>query len=439
MKKNLLPFLLIFITLLSCNKKSDSPEVLPDTGNSRTKFKDTLVTNTSANTNEIFASYIPLTNNLVVVQQISGSQYKLYTCDAEIKSLRSATINLGPDKLIEIEASKKEDAFFTLTATNNFQAKNPVFINAYVIQNPYLDSTSNCIPKIINYAYDPAFNLTPETNGNNYSTLNKFYKNGTIAWSKQLDGNYFDGRAIETDQNGNVFVLTSSRFPLTPKLNSTFSNTLVPYYDLVNDSNRISIYKFDRYGNQLFKKTIQNVKEISSFGFNPSLNLSDNYLTVTNTNNLYVFDVYGNLYSQSKPVINSCYSYVSAAISNPLIKQTYIIGTINYNQSTNFLNYMSVTNNGSTHSTISQSANLNTKFIVADNVGNVYMTQLVTDLRKMDRNGNLVINKGLIDGATSFGMSKRSSLVDKNNSLYVFRNDITQILVYKFDDKGNYD
>lgn len=438
MKKNILPFLLVLI-LLSCNKKSNTPEVLPDpASNSRSKFKDTLVTNTSANTNEIFASYNPSNDNLIVVQQISGSQYKLYKCDADIKLLGSATIDLGPDQLIEIEASKKEDAFFTLTATNNYQTINPVFINAYVIQNPYLDSTSNCISKIFNYAYDDAFNLNPETMGNNYSTLNKFDQNGTIAWTKQLDGNYFDGRAIETDQNGNVFVLTSSRFPLTPKLNSTFTGTLVPYYDFVNDSNSISIYKFDKHGTQLFKKTIQNVKEISPFGFNPSLSLSDNYLTVSNTNNIYVLDLYGNLYSQTKPIVNSCYSYINAAISNPFIKQTFVMGAINYNQSTSSLNYMSVTSNGSSHSTISQSANLNTKFIVADNIGNVFMTQLGTDLRKIDRYGNLLINKGIIDGATSFGMAKRSSLVDKNNSLYVFRNDITQILVYKFDDAGNY-
>jgi len=301
-----------------------------------------------------------------------------------------------------------------------------------------MDSSYHCISKIYDYTFDDSFNINGEIKVNNNSTLNKFDGFGNLMWTKQLDGNYFDGKALETDQNGNVYVLTASKHPLTPKLSSAYSSTLVPYYEFVTDSNSISIYKFDNNGNQEFKKTLLNIKNNTPNSFNPSLSLSKTTITIANTDNLYMLDLDGNLISQNKPIANTCYNYINSIISSPFINHTFINGQVNYLFNSNRLGYLAFYNS-TAPVIISQSNNLSYDFLVIDNLENIYVgSALNSTIKKLNNNGTVLYFNSLLDGNYSFGLSKRSTVLDLGNSLYTFSNKIDQIAVYKFDSDGKF-
>lgn len=437
--KNTLILIVTLATLVSsCKKKSSEESPTTTNSNIRDKFRDTLVLQSINNYNPVFATYCAFSDDFFVVQKKAGTQYEFYKCDIEINQIFSKTLNLGSDSLLEIKASKTENSFFTLTSTNNFTTPNPLYINAYVLNNFSLDSTSNCAFKLTDYYFEPSFNVSSEQQNNNKSTLNKFDGTGALLWTKQLDGNLFDGQALETDLNGNIYVLTASKHPLAPKLSSAFTSTLVPYYEYMTDSNSCSIYKFDTYGNQEFKKTILNFKENNPQSFKPSLTLSKTVITISNTNSIYMFDLYGNLLSQNKPFINTCYNYINSTVSNPYITHTFISGSINYINSVTNSGYFALFN-GLSPSIITQSNNLNYEFVAIDQLENIYLGGLFnTTLKKLNNNGSILYNSPLYDAPYSFGLSKKSTVIDMNNSIYTFSNRNDLIAVYKFDSNGKF-
>ena len=432
---------LLLIICISCKKDTKINSSIPtNSSNLRSKFKDTLVTYSTNNSNQPFASYCNASNSFYIVQKSAGTQFYLYKCDQEINLIYSKIINLGSDSLMEIKASNQEDAFYTLTGTNNFNNSNPFYINAYVF-NINSDSINNCTPKVADYVYQNAFNANGENKGANYSILNKFDGQGNLLWAKQLDGNYNKQHSIETDVNGNIYVLAANRYPFRPKLNSAYTTSLAPYYDFVNDSNSFSIYKFDISGNQIFKRTITNIKETIQRQFSPALSLSKSNILITNFNNFFVFDLNGNLLSQNKPISNICYNYINNAITNPYIDNIFINGILNYSNSnsSNNLGYLAKLK-GSIPLIVTQSNNLYYNFSIIDNLQSIYLADDFTNfLTKIDNNANIVYaNKPLFDAPYYFGLPKKSTIVDVNNSLYSFVNRLNGIAVYKFDSNGNF-
>ncbi len=434
----LLAFTAIIVS--NCSKKPfpvDPP--ITSSGGAREKFKDTLVLYASPNYNNIFVTYCPSNNSFFAVQKISTSQYNLHKSDLEINLIYTKTIDLGPNELIGIKGAQNECSFYTLNSTNNFIPGNQPLINAYARSNYIMDSASHCmINKIYDYQYDDSFQSGADIKGVNYSTLNKFDANGNLVWSNQLTGNYFDGNSLETDPSGNIYVLTANKLPRTPKLNVAFSSTLIPYYDLVVDSNSFSIYKFNSSGNQIFKKTITQVKDINYWTFNPSLNVSKTNITISNINNLYTFDLDGNLLSQNKPVSNACYNYISSVISNPEINNTFVCGTLNYQQGNPAASLRYIASyNGTSPTVLSQTANYS-QLTLIDNLENIYLASS-SYLAKINNNGGFTYGfLPLYDPPYNFILDKKSGVIDKYNSLYCFSNRLDHIAVYKFDNDGKY-
>lgn len=430
---------LLLIAFLACKKDPAQKGEPKFAGAGREKFKDTLALLPGNNLNDVFVSYCMPMNNFFVIQKTSGSQYNFYKCNTEIKLLESKTIDLGPEILLGIKASKTEDAFYTLTATKNFSYTSSTLINAYKRVNYTFDSTHTCnSTSLFDYQYDDQFNLNPETKGPNFSTLNKFYGLGNLLWTKQLDGNYFEGQCLETDLEGNVYVLTADRNPVTPIINTSISGPL-PYYDFVIDGNSFSIYRFTKHGSQTFKKTISHVKDImyNSY-FKISLNVSKTNVNVYNAHEIYTFDLFGNLVTQTKPLSNACYSYISSAISNPYCNNTFVTGNVSYDliNSQNNPRYLAAYN-GASPFIIKQPINYS-QLTLIDNSENIYLAG-GSSVAKINNIGNPIYDfQFLSDPPYVFYLDRNSGAIDKENKLYCFANMLSHIAVYKFDDTGKY-
>lgn len=439
MKVNSFLIFLFGITLLCCKKEPAQKGGMRYLGPGRERFKDTLAILPGNNHNDVFASYCPAVNNFFVVHQTTGSQYNFYKCNTEVKLLASKTIDLGTETLLDIKASKTEEAFYTLTSTKNFTSPSSNPINAYKRVNYYFDSTHSCSSSsIFDYQYDDSFNPDPETKGTNFSALNKFDGLGNLVWTKQLDGNYFDGKCLETDLDGNVYVLTADKCPVTPKINTSLSGPL-PYYYFVNDSNSFSIYRFTSHGSETFKKTIFHVKDINYANHLAlSLNVSKTNITVNNLNDIYTFDLFGNLITQVKPFSNACYSYINSAISNPYCNRTFVTGNVTYDLSNQINNPRYFASyNGASPSVITQITNFS-QLTLIDNSENIYLAGSTT-LAKLNSSGIFIYGfQYLSDPPFNFILDRNNGSIDKENNLYCFANMLSHIAVYKFDDAGKY-
>ena len=160
MKNRIILLVTLIVFLSSCKKKGNDEITSTNNSSFRPKFKDTLVIQSGNNYNNVFATYCPFTNDFFILQKNTNNQFDFYKCDIEINNVVSKTLNLGADSLIEIKASKTENSFFTLTSTNNFATPNPLYINAYILNNFSLDSASNCTFKLTDYYFEPSFNST---------------------------------------------------------------------------------------------------------------------------------------------------------------------------------------------------------------------------------------------------------------------------------------
>jgi len=439
MKSNLFLFFFLAVALLACKKEPAQKGSLQNPGPGREKFKDTLALLPGTNHNDVFVSYGAAVNNFFVLHQTSTSQYNFYKCNTEVKLLSYKTIDFGTEKLISIKASKTEDAFYTLTATKNFSQTASTLINAYKRVNYYFDSTHSCnSSSLFDYQYDEAFDPNPETKGINFSTLNKFDGLGNLLWTKQLDGNYFDGACLETDLEGNVYVLTADKYPITYVLNTSITGP-VPYYDPVMDGNNFSIYRFTQHGNQTFKKTISHVKDVLyNSDLKISLNVSKTNISVYNTYEIYTFDLLGNLLTQNKPQLNICYNYISSAISNPYCNRTYVTGYITYNLSDpmGYAKYLAAYNSSSPF--IAAQAINYSQLTLIDNSENIYLGG-GTYLSKINSSGiSIYSGQYLFGNPFNFILNRNNGAIDKENKLYCFANMLSHIAVFKFDDTGKY-
>jgi hypothetical protein len=162
-------------------------------------------------------------------------------------------------------------------------------------------------------------------------------------------------------------------------------------------------------------------------------------VTIANTDNLFIFDLEGNLLSQSKPIVNSCYNYINSIISNPNIDHTFVNGTIRYSNYVSFSNisgYFALYN-ATIPVVVSQSNNLTYNFSVVDNLENIYLGGFNKVVKKLDPNGTIIYTNFFIN-ESELNLTGKSSVTDKNNALYSFSNALDRIVVYKFDTNGNF-
>ena len=428
------PIFLILLSIASCKKKSEATvyPLYPD--DYRSKFVDTL-TNNNTNNYPLFTGNAGPGNYFYIVQKQNGSDYNLYRCDYNINSVTQQTINLGNDALMKIAGSKISDHFFTLTSSNNSSSPAGAPINAYVQAFFYSDSSKPCDSHLLSdYMFTDTFTLGTPISVQNKSEIRCYSSNGTILWNYILNGNYYSGNSMETDLLGNTYVLTASKSPAHSKLSTQFTNTLIPYYDMILDSNSFTLYKFDKNGNQLFNKTINNVNEEVPGTFEPNLTLTKKNIFVNNAKNLFTFDLDGNLLKSNKPLVNKCYNYIISVVGNAHQYFGLLDGFLNYSISSKN-NYM-VNLQGFSQLTIYENGKLKNLSIM-DEFANCFAFS-GSSLSKVDRYGNLIYNKILFFPPYNFYVYRNSVVVDRFNDLYIFDKTPNQIRVFKIDVNGNF-
>lgn len=431
---------LIIITLLflSCrkeNKKTNSENNTAQGSNSayRSKFIDTLATNI-ASYNDLYVSFCNSSSCFYILQKQNAGSYFLYKCDSEINLVYKKQINLGTDTVIDFCASKNQDACYILQSTNNFSMNgNPV--QGYFKFYDYRDSATGCSPpdQALDYEFADYISADGENSNNNFSTLTKLNANGNEEWQKTLNGNSFTGNAIETTENGEIFVLTATRGALTPSLVPQFSSNLVGYYNLEKANHTFTIRKFDNNGNLQFNLSTTNVFESYAGIFHPSLAVSSERLYVSNLNNLYTFSLNGFLISSNKPINNTCYNYVTNVVSNPDAAMAQFNGYLQKNGS-QFMHYRYELSNG-----INQQTD-NSNVFAMDSQGNTYAFNQPL-LRKYNSAGTIILNKTLVYPPANYFHFAVNTAFNKENKLYTFIIDPVenQILAFKFDDNGNFE
>lgn len=429
-------FFLLILFFFSCKK--ELPEALNagPQASGRDKFIDT-VSSVSTSTDPVFAANTTA-NNFYVVQKTTGSNYSLFKTNADINVLYTKTLNLGAGELMKIKGSQVSDDFYTLNATNNFTyTYSGQIINAYVYSDAVHDTIIHCdsISPYF-YLYNNQYENKSEINLQNHTTLRKFDSNGNESWAKSLDGHFHEGNSLETDLYGNVYALTITKGGYRTKPGSQFTNSPVPYIDIKLDSNQFSLYKFDINGTQVFKKTFTNVYFGDPGYFRAQLAISANNISVSNANNLFIFDLSGTLVSSIKPVQNICYNYIISTAGNVnqqnlLIKGSivYAIGSMNnpiylvkFNQTSFASPLMNISGN---------------KINGMDNKGNYYsFNESITKWEST--NGYLQYSKQLVHFPVYLTVNSNNSLTDKFSNAYVFQKRANLILAYKLDSYGNF-
>lgn len=429
----------IFACLLafSCKKDPALPININPQSTARTKFVDT-VTNACTSANPLFVTHTGASNFIYLVQKLTPGLYSLYKTDDDLNVLLTKTISISSGELIQIKGSQVSDDFYTLNATYNFDTPGNTLVNAFVNKNIVHDTMSACnSTKLYDYVFDNSLNLSAEINLQNNSTLKKFDDSGNLSWAKTLDGNYFQGNSLETDIYGNIYVLTANRGGYSPKASTQYTAGSVPYYDFKLDSNQFTLYKFNINGFQIFKKTISSVYDDYPGEFNPRLALSSNNVAVSNSNNIFIFDLNGNLVSSSKPIKNSCFNYLRSNVSNLSSPYIFIHGGINYvtGGSNNPRYFVKYSASGYNTAVLN---NFGVEITMMDATGNYYCTANTTTLLKLNNTGAIIYSKPLYFVPYNILSTINNTIIDKYNSLYIFEKRLNQILAYKLDSNGNF-
>jgi hypothetical protein len=430
-------FLICLVAFISCKKeKKKDPRPTGQGQAIRAHYSDVLETS-SLSQNPLFVtrSGSSASDNFYVIQKMSGSSYNLIVSDREANVESTKLIELNADSLVDVCGSRVTNEFFTLTASNKYSYNSGAVMSAYVYSSSYYDST-NCGDD--NYAYSYEFNsnfqLTTPVPIQNFSQLKKFDETGHEVWSRTLDGNFFSGNALETDLEGNIYVLTATKPAMEPK-KVEFLSGIIPYYTFKRDSNSFTLHKFTAFGNLLFKKTITNVHDGTPFSFEPGLALSGTAVFVWNLNNLFTFDLECNLISKVKPLKDVCYNLISSAVSSPFIPNLIVKGKqyFTFSSSNPYYTKLNVT----AANTTVNNTKIPTGLFAVDNLQNTYAGS-GTVLSKISNSGTEVYKKTLFNGTNSFTVNARNHVIDKNNSFYCFSLENGVIKVYKFDENGNF-
>jgi hypothetical protein len=430
-------FLVIILFIQGC-KKGPAASLIPgNSPNSREKFVDTVTLNVSQ-PNALFVANTKSANQFYIFQKQSSNSLTFYKADADMKVSLTKTISLTTASVIGVTGSQVSDDFYILGSTYNFSYGSSQVINAYVYAGVTRDSLIACDSVPYNcYNFNPAFNPSAEINLQNQSILQKYDPNGTISWSKMLEGNFYQGNCMETDLYGNVYVLTATRGGYAPRLNSIYSNSLSAFYDMKLDSNQFSLYKFDINGTQVFKKTFTGIREDIAGQFKPMLALSGKNVSVNNQNCIYVFDPDGNLILTTKPIKNSCYNYVYNCLGNGFSDNLLVHGTLNYNNGNQSAQkYLATINNGAYTGTVS--SNISSSSSLMDRHEKCYYLQPGGSITKTDINGNILYDKTLYYAGWNVLSGNFCAVADKYGAFYLFQARTNAILVYKLDSSGNF-
>lgn len=407
----------------------------PDTTEKRAYFTDTLETKLEEY-KEVFVAYAAKGHFFYVIQNISGSSYRLTKCTREIDTLYSKILDLGPGQLIQVKGDLTEDAFYTLTATNKFGAFSGPSVSAYVLIRNYVDSTCSRPSQPNHYNYESEFRPEGEAWQENMSLLKKYNANGKESWRKEFMGNYFDCNAMEWAANGNLYLITSIRYPRRFKLNLTHSQSF-PYYDPILDSNRCVIYALNKNGVVLRKKSLEGIYGIGSNTDSPNLSISTNHLRINNNYVLYTLDFNLNLLSSAKPIKNNCNNFLHFVVSNPLQPLAYLSGFMTYSNF-NDRNYYRVHMNGTFEINPRQNLDFIPFFLQMNKRGQFYSLGSRNTVTKYDNDETILYSKLLNPDNVLFSLSRNNCIADVNDKLYCFAYENNLIKVYKLDENGNF-
>lgn len=398
----------------------------------RTRFADT-VDMGGSRLNNLLVANTRQGNKFYMVGQGADGSYRLAKCDENAALEYARDIDPGNKNLMGITGSKVSDDFFTLSGNYDYTISDDYPINAFVLWPPEFDSLTPC--DIYNdataYEYIRDFRRYTYMPGNNTSVFKKFDKNGGEVWRKTLDGNTFGGKCLETDRQGNVYVLTAT-FNQEMQLNTGLSG-LIPYYYMAMNACSFSIYKFDGEGNLIFKNTMNNVASQFSTGFNPRLAVSSNAIYVCSENFFYMFDKNGTFVSDKKPFVNRCNNSNVYLLARPEKDNAIVYTSIRYTR-VNQKNYYMKLNNNNAH-TVTELNDLMGRFLAVDSLDNVY-AGTARYLIKLSATGEQAYFKNFSN--TPYAMIV-TGLVDKYNSFYSFGvNSGSKVLMYKYDVNGDF-
>lgn len=438
----LLPRIIIlffsFLLFLSCKKENkDEPSPASSNTSFRPRFEDTLAISPASNGN-LFATLagVNSTECFYVLQKINGTSYFLIKTDLNANVTYTRQIDLNREPLQDVCGSKTSEDFFTLTASEKDPAVSTgTFVMSYVYYGPKADSMS-CTGEenVFNYEFDSSFDPFRKPQTNNRAELKKFDKSGKEIWNKVLDGNYFTGNSIETDLEGNIYVLTLLRYT-TEAREMAFLGGISPYYSFNFEKYTFTLNKFDANGNLLFKTEVKSAHEGNPDSFHAGLALSSNAAYIRTRNNFYRFDLAGKLQSTTKPYKNECYNFVSGVLAHPRSPIAHVTGIVE--STSGDINRYFLSLNQTSESNLDTYSEVPLTLTAMDNLRNFYCGGGNT-LMKLSAGGKVIYSRYLFSGTSFFYLQDSNSGIDKNNNIYCLSAMGNLIKMYKLDDYGSF-
>lgn len=425
---------LIFIGLLySCKKekKTDSISYL-----NRTGFEDTLVTSPGGN-QELFAAHsgTGASECFYIVQKTSGSSYFLVKTNLDAKVSFTSQIQISDTRLQDVCGSKISADFYTLNASekSTFQPSGTL-IQAYVQASQNIDSSScDGENNPSNYFFDTELDVNISTTFDNNCQVKKFNHKGVEIWNFALEGSYFSGNAMETDFEGNLYVLTVVKHRPVPVL-MPFSGTIFPYYSFNSDSNTVILYKFNKDGILLFKTQSNKAFKGLPENFNPRMALTKNAVYVCSFTNFFRFSLNGELESTTKPVKNVCYNTLATMIANPMFSELYVVGVLNYTGNSRNRYFVGV--NRTSEFNLINASIVPYNFVLIDSQQNIYSAG-GTYLTKTNQSGQRIYSKPILGNSFIYYVGENNCGVDHDLNFYFFATENGLIKMFKLDVNGN--
>ncbi|MFC2100255.1 hypothetical protein ACFLRZ_00345 [Bacteroidota bacterium] len=341
------------------------------------------------------------------------------------------------DPIDIIEADN--NSYLMLSAEQpKFVPKNPItaYSNVWAWANHYLDMNNNCLD-FYELSSGPFI-----TQGDNISKsyIQKISDTGNLLWTKEINGNYFPGKAI-CNKNGNYYFITYKSYGFVAEplfdTNNIFQDTI----KYPHNKNIITLHKMSSAGVIIWEKDITNVIDYAQFhvsnGCDLTLSLSN--IFIRSQRSLYVFDLNGNLISSYNPVSSYCENITKGMdIDNNAF--LYIVGREAYYTTSstypNTTTYLAKINSlGNIHWRIDDFIVGNKDHVMTASCqnGGVIYRDNDHDLTKFSSSGNLLWKKsfaGIWIYCFTITCNNRIVMVnlDQNN----------EIIVIKTDPSGNY-
>ena len=363
----ILPLLLIATALL-CSCKKDSK-----------KKSDTSVTDQEPWTNRVVitGSIEPLAFQVAVSNPKHKSRYlilqataspgpKVYSVSGDGTSLTLPEVDIGPLKLFDFCGSRSDGSFYILTASDHpdlvtqslfgwfYKYDNPdaAFPGCYDLYNPHKYEYGE-IPLAVQKAV-------------NVVELRKFDSSGQLTWVKQIPGVCSHSKAIETDSEGNVYLVVSEkRISSWKKVDSLQGD----YYISAEDSNKITLYKFSAAGEQLFQTSLDVVIKVRGHeGLNPELAVTKGAVYVRTGTDIAAFSTNGRYAGSFLPGINTCYNLPLQLFANPEAFDLIVHGYLGDDLHASYLSKVYTTSTVAFRGGLSHSPNL----FGRDRAGNLF-------------------------------------------------------------------